>query len=555
MSIRYDFRTLGQDVSGAVVSTIIILPWALAYGLASGLGPMAGFYSVIVVGFFAAVFGGTRAQVSHVSAPMLVAMTVILMKYMGNPDVMEHASGPAKAFTIVMLAGLLQIVFGVSRIGRFIIYTPYSVISGFTSGIGVILMVVSLLPLLGASFETGGPLIILRAFPDAVENVNLNAVVLGITSLAVCVLWPAKANRILPAYGVALIVGMLLALTGFGGVPIIGEFPTGLPVLQWPVLSLDFLVDAVQPAFILALIGSLASLLSSHVHDSLTGTRHNSDRELVGQGLGNVAAGLLGALPGSGSASGTVINIRAGGRTPVASVLRSILLLALVLEGGTIAEPVPYAVLAGIMIKGGWDIMDWRLLTRVRYLRLDFAVPMLATLILTLLADLLVAVGLGYIIAVLARAKEQGRAEMHGVLSVPLLDRTFLGEEAVAEADPFLTHVGLVDLRGSYSIASARDLVWIIKKDIQDHEVVIFNFSHTTYMDYSAALAMENLVAFAGEKNTECIVIKSSGSVAQTLDSLDVFRGLPNDRFVTGMDEAKKLALALLRKRDRVTEA
>ena len=552
---RYGLQDLFGDVSGAVVSTIIVLPWALAYGVASGLGPLAGLYCTITIGFFAAVFGGTRAQMSDPSAPMLVAMTVILMEYAGNPNVMEHVSGPNRAFTIVMLAGLLQVAFGALGIGRFVVYTPYSVISGFMSGIGVVIMVISVLPLLGTDFETGGPLDVIHALPNAVANLNPNAVVLGTVSLAVCALWPAKADKILSGYVVALIVGTLMTFIGFNDVPIIGKFPTGLPVLQWPVLSLDFLMDAIHPAVILAIIGSVNSLICSNLHDSLTGTRHNSDRELVGQGLSNVANGLLGVLPGSASASGTIINIRAGGRTPVASVLRSIILLALVLGGGKIAEPVPYAVLSGIMIKGGWDIMDWRLLARVRYLRLDFAVPMLATLILTLFADLLVAVGLGYIIAVLARAKEQERTEMHSVLSVPLLDRTLLDEEGVADADPFLARVGLVDLRGSYSVASARGMVWMVKKDIQYHDVVIFNFSHTTDMDLSAALVMEKLLDSAGENNTECIVINPSGSVAQTLNSLDVFRCLPNDRFVTGMDEAKKLALALLRKRDRGTEA
>ena len=256
---------------------------------------------------------------------------------------------------------------------------------------------------------------------------------------------------------------------------------------------------------------------------------------------------MLGALPGSASAVTTVFNIRAGTCTRVSGALRSVILLALVLGAGPIAEPIPVAALAVVAMKAGWDVIDWRFLTRLHRIQRDFAVVMLATLVLTIFFDLLTAVGAGFIISVLARARGDRLEEMDSVVSVPLLDQAFLGENG--SDDPFFARVGLLELRGAFSVASSRELIWIARMDIRDHEIVIFDFSKTTRMDDSAALAMEHLVDSAAESDTECIVVNLSGGAARTLDSLDVFGRLPKDRFVGDMDEARKLARNLLERR------
>ena len=532
LRLSYDYQALRGDVSSAVASTVVVLPWALAVGMASGLGPLAGLYGTIAIGFFAAVFGGTRAQQSDTSAPMFVAMTAILM---------QHADNPAEAFTIVMLAGLMQIAMGALRLGLFIVYVPYSVIAGLMSGIGVLVVASQVLPMFGIAAGTAG------VWADPLAHVDTDAAAVGAVTLAMCVFWPARAERFVSAYLVALVVGTVVAVVWFTDAPALGDFPTGLPALHPPVLSPGFLAEAVRPAFLLALIGSINSLLSSLLHDSLTGDRHDSNRELAGQGLGNVAAGVLGALPGSASAVTTVFNIRAGTCTRVSGALRSVILLALVLGAGPIAEPIPVAALAVVAMKAGWDVIDWRFLTRLHRIQRDFAVVMLATLVLTIFFDLLTAVGAGFIISVLARARGDRLEEMDSVVSVPLLDQAFLGENG--SDDPFFARVGLLELRGAFSVASSRELIWIARMDIRDHEIVIFDFSKTTRMDDSAALAMEHLVDSAAESDTECIVVNLSGGAARTLDSLDVFGRLPKDRFVGDMDEARKLARNLLERR------
>ena len=534
----YSFQRFSGDAFGGVTAAVVALPVALAFGVASGLGPIAGLYGAIAVGFFAAVFGGTPSQISGPTGPMTIAMAVV---------VTQHADNFTEAFTIVMLAGLLQIALGALRIGRFVSYTPYSVISGFMSGIGVIIIVIQTLPFLGVANVSGGPLNSIRAWPDAIANLNTDALIIGIIALAVGIFWPLRLRKFLPAPLAALVIGTLIAFFLLKGAPVIGEVPTGLPSLHFPELSPGFLAGVIEPAFILALLGSIDSLLTSLVADSITRTRHSPNRELVGQGIGNVAAGLVGALPGAGATMGTVVNIRAGGRTPVSGALRSVILLALVLGLGRITEPIPHAVLAGILMKVGWDIVDWRFITRIRHIRRDYILVMLITLLLTVFVDLVTAVALGLIAAGIARAQESEQVEMDSVVSVPVLDMEFFPDQVDdAEFDPFAARVGMVALRGRFSVASSNELVRVISADIQDHEVVIFDFSNTTHVDDSAALVVEQLIDTATDENTECIVMSLSGSVAGTLNALNVFKNLPKERFVNNMDEARTLARNLL---------
>ncbi len=540
MRISYDLNRLSGDIFGGVTATIVALPVALAFGVASGLGPIAGIYSAIAVGFFAAVFGGTPSQISGPTGPMTIAMAVV---------VTQHADGDlTKAFTIVMMAGILQICLGILRIGSFVTYTPYSVISGFMTGIGVIVMTIQVLPFLGASTVSGGPLNSIREWPNAFTSLNPDALIVGLVALLAGIFWPTKLSKFVPGPLIALILGTAAAFFFFTDAPVIGKVPSGLPELFIPEITPGFLASALQPAFILALLGSIDSLLTSLVADSITRTRHNPNRELMGQGLGNLVAGIVGALPGAGATMGTVVNIRAGGRTPVSGALRSIVLLALVLGLGQIAEPIPHAALAGILIKVGWDIIDWRFVTRIHRIPGQYLMVMLMTLFLTVFVDLVTAVALGLIASAVMRSRQSEQLELDSVVSVPLLDQTFLSDTDGDddEFDMFQARTGLLAFRGHFSVSSANELVRVVSADIHEHEVVIFDFSDTTHMDDSAALIMEQLISGAGDEDTECIVMNLSGPVATSLNSFNVFREIPEDRFVDNLDEARELARSIL---------
>ena len=528
---------------GGVTATIVALPVALAFGVASGLGPEAGIYSAIAVGFFAAVFGGTPSQISGPTGPMTVAMAVVVTQY--------TQGDPAEAFTVVILGGLFQIALGLLRIGRFVTYTPYSVISGFMTGIGIIIVIIQILPFLGIAPVPGGPVTVIMAWPGLLGSFNTDAIVVALVALVIGFAWRGTPARYVPGPLVALLAGSLVGLFWMTGAPTIGDIPRGLPEFQLPVLSAEFLLRVTQPAIILALLGSIDSLLTSLIADSITRTRHRPNRELVGQGIGNMASGFIGGLPGAGATMGTVVSIRAGGRTPVAGVLRSLLLIALVLGLGWVVEPIPLAVLAAVLMKVGYDIIDWKFVTRIRHVRRDHLLVMLLTLALTVFLDLVTAVAIGLIAAGFAHARRLELLEVDNVVSAPLLDMDFLELTPPAdgddeEFDPFSARVGLVSFRGAFSVASSNRLVQAIGPDVRDHEIVILDFAPTTYVDDSAALLMEQVISTAEEEGTSCIVMGLMEPVASTLHSLNVFRRVPETHFVANMDEARDLAKQML---------
>ena len=536
--MNYSFDNLRGDIFGGITATAVALPAALAYGLVSGLGPAAGLYGAIAVGFFAGLFGGTRAQVSCPSAAMAVVTAVIVANY---------ATSLTEALTIVVMGGGLQVLLGLSGIGRYAAHTPYMVISGFNSGIGVIIMLIQLLPLLGSPVAPGGPMGALRNLPQALSDANVSAMAVFAATLAICLLWPRRLAKLVPPTVAGLVFGTLLGVLWLRGAPIIGPIPAGLPELQLPTPSPAMLVNAVQPAIILALFASMRTLITSLVADSFTGARHDPKRELVGQGIGNVAAGLIGGMPAAGATQLTVANILSGGRTRVSSVLPSLIILALMLGMAPLVEPIPLAALAAILMRIGFRIIDWRLLTRLHRIPRGHVLVMLATLGLTVFVDLITAVAIGLIVAGMVRARQLEYLELDNVISVPMLDRTFFaGFAGMAEVDPHSARVGLVVLRGSFTVASSRELVSVIGADIRDHEVVIFDFSDTTYLSHTAALVIEQLLDTAAATQTEVVLAGLTGPAATKLRALEVLRRVPGDRIVGTMDDARRVAAGLL---------
>ena len=534
---NYDLQTLRGDVFGGVTAAVVGLPVALAFGIASGLGPLAGIYGAIAVGFFAAVFGGTRSQISGPTGSMTVAMAVI---------VTSRSDSLAEAFTIVIMAGLIQILLSVMRIGRFVAYTPYSVISGFMSGVGIIIILVQSLPFVGGTIATGGPVGAIRSWPSLLDDFNIDALGIAAVTLAVAALWPNRVSRYMPYTLVALVVGTFLGVVWLTEAPVIGVVPTELPTVQLPDVSGGFLLRAIEPALVIALVSSVDTLLTSLVADSRTRARHNPDRELLGQGLGNMVTGLIGGLPGAGATPSTIANIVAGGWTIVSGIIAVGVLVAMVVVLGEYVASIPNAVLAGILIKVGWDTIDWRFITRILHVQREHLLVMLLTLVLTVFLDLLTAVVVGMITAAVTSARQFERLELDSVVSTPLLDQAFLGTKGDDDADTFSARVGLVALRGNFSVASAAKMINTISEDIRDHEIVILDFSNTVYMDDSAALVMEQLIDGALAEDVTCIVMGLTGLPATTLTALNVLRRVPEENFVEDLDGAREAAKRIL---------
>ena len=370
-------------------------------------------------------------------------------------------------------------------------------------------------------------------------------------TLAVSIFWPVRLRKYLPATLSALIAGTLLSVAWGGDTPIIGDVPQGFPEIALPAFSVDLLGRAVQPAITLALLGSINTLLTSLMADSMTRTQHDSDRELIGQGIGNVATGFIAGMPSAGITVLTGANIRAGARTRVSAVLCAGILLAILLGLGRFLEVIPHAALAAILMRISWDIIDWRFLTRIRMIQREHLVVMGATLALTVFVDLLTAVAVGLVVAGMVGARRFELFQMDRAVSVPLLDQTFLYADADIfdlddDVDMFAARTGMVGLKGNFTVASSRRLIKALSQDIGEHEVVILDFSETQYIDDSAALVVEQMIDVARAEDTECIVMGLHGPPAETLQSLNVLRHIPADHIVEDLDGAREVAKRLL---------
>ena len=505
-----DFKTkdLKGDLFGGLTAGVVALPLALAFGEASGAGPIAGLYGAIFVGFFASLFGGTGSQVTGPTGPMVVVFAGVYAALDGNPSLV---------FSTVVLAGAIQIAFGVFKLGQYIRLVPYPVISGFMSGIGCIIIALQTSRLLGHEPEGSGTIPALVEIPSAVADPNFAALILGVLTLLIAFKWPARLAKIVPPPLAALIIGTLASLF-LSGAPILGDIPTGLPSFIMPSLNQDTILIVFEAALILALLGSIDSLLTSLVADNMTRTRHNSNRELVGQGIGNVVAGLFGGIASAGATMRTVINIRTGGTTKISGMLHSLFLLAIVIVLAPLAANIPHTVLAGILIKTGWDIIDRAYIVKAhRGPRWDLAL-MLLVLTLTVFVDLITAVVAGVVLASLAFVKQIADEQLKSLRDITNegLSINFSEEEAELMAHAH-KRINVFDFGGPLSFGAAADVGHQIReKSKGPSQVMIFDFSQVPFIDVSAARAMET-IANDGKVSNKLVYISGMTDQIRTM--------------------------------------
>ena len=518
-----DASNLRGDIFGGLTAAVVALPLAIAFGVASGAGAVAGLYGAACVGLFAALFGGTPSQISGPTGPMTIVSASVFTLYADNPGI---------AFTVVMMAGGFQILFGVMRLGRYVNLMPYPVISGFMTGIGVILIIMQLEPLLGYP-SPDNVVNAITVLPNEVLHPNWHAVALGVIALCICLFTPAKINRIAPAPLIALVAASLLAL-GLTDAAVLGAIPTGMPQLQFPAFLLEDLDGMLVSAAVLGALGAIDSLLTSLAADNVTRTFHDSDKELVGQGMGNVVAGIFGGLPGAGATIRTLTNVKAGGRTPLSGVLHAIIVLLVVLGLGPVLAYIPNAALAGILIKVGLDVIDWRFLKRMlRAPRVD-VVLMAVVLTLTVLIDVITAVATGVVIASLIFVKESADLQIESIKALSDPDHApFLSPE---EADMFRRCEGrllILYLSGLMSFGAAKELSRRIGIT-GTFDIVLIDLHDVPKVDGSAALALEEIVDQAVSAGQEVLMVGLSAPVARLLGQMGILeRFKETTRFAT----------------------
>ena len=542
LGVRRD--NLRGDLYGGVTAAVVALPLALAFGVASGAGAIAGLWGAILVGFFAALFGGTPSQVSGPTGPITVVMAVIITQY---------AHDLRLAFTVVMLAGAMQIAFGVLKLGRYIAFVPFPVISGFMSGIGLIIIIIQIAPMIGFDTSKDGVVTALTDLPDLVSAPVFDALAVGLLALVISIFLPHRIRAYAPPPLVALIFGTLAALFFLDGAPVLGDIPSGLPDVQIPTFTSEEIGGMLSGALILAILGSIDSLLTSLVADNVTRTHHNSDRELIGQGIGNMVAGFFGAIPGAGATMRTMINVRAGGRTSLSGALHALVLLGLVLGLAPLAEDIPSAVLAGILLKVGWDIIDWGYLRRVRRAPREETLVMMTVLALTVFVDLVTAVAVGVIMASLISARklswhQLSQLHVHGRNPESDLDssQADLGLSR-AEQDLLASANGdvlLLGLNGPFTYGSAKGMVQLLTGRGGGYRCVVFDFSESPMIDGSIAMAVEELLHQARDERQTVIVSGEGGPAVEVLDRMGVLGSIPQEHRVSDRLTALELAVA-----------
>ncbi|HCE1931500.1 TPA: SulP family inorganic anion transporter [Vibrio parahaemolyticus] len=531
------------DIFGGVTTAIISLPLALAFGVASGAGAEAGLWGAIMVGLFASLFGGSNTLISEPTGPMTVIMTAVLTSMMAKyPE-----TGMAMTFTVVMMAGAFQILLGTLKMGKYVTLMPYSVISGFMSGIGVILIILQLSPLLGHAAPTGGVLGTLSALPETISNLKFNELFLGLLTLGILFFFPKKYRKYVPAQLVALVAVTLLSVMLFDTEDIrrIGEIPAGLPSLVAPHIDPDMFVEMVIDALVLGTLGCIDTLLTAVIGDSLTRKEHDSDKELRGQGLANMISGLFGALPGAGATMGTVTNIQVGARSPLSGVVRALVLALVVLVAGGLTEPIPMAVLAGIAVYVGFNILDWSFIQRAHKVSFSGMAIMYGVMLLTVFVDLIVAVGLGVFVSNIMIIERLSREQARQV-------------KAISDADE--DDVPLTDSeRGLLDRANGRVLFFYLSgpmifsvskaisrqhTSISDYDVMILDLTDVPMLDVTVGLALENAIKDALDARCEVYLLCPNQHTREQLEKFHVIDLVPDNNMYQFRYEALNAAVA-----------
>lgn len=506
-------KNLKGDIFGGITAGIVALPLALAFGIqafggiddpaASSLGALAGLVGATLLGFFAALFGGTHSQISGPTGPM----TVITAALISGVWVSSHGS-----FSEVLLAmslaglfcGLFQILFGIIKIGKYVRYIPYPVLSGFMSGIGVIIILQQLYPLVGLKSPVLTIDMITELPTRVAGGISLNALWLGLGTIAIIYLFPLLTKKI-PSTLVALIVMTCISL--FVDLPeklTIGSIPAGLPVPFFVKEGIDLagidwigvIKASIIPGLTLAGLGSIDTLLTSVVADNITKTHHNSNRELIGQGIGNMISGLFCGIGGAGATMRTVVNVKSGGRTQLSGMIHSLLLLSILLGLGSLVKYVPLSVLAGILITVGWGIIDFKGFKDLLRIPKADAFVLIVVFLLTVFVDLLTAVGIGMVIACVLFMKRASDLVEGGYSSSVMtnFDKESPWNDEGGITDEMRHHIYIQRLNGPIFFGSITKFQEVMNDVPDDAKIVIIRMRLVSFMDQSGLYAMETAI-------------------------------------------------------------
>ncbi len=505
-------KNLKGDIFGGITAGIVALPLALAFGIqafggvddpaASSMGAIAGLVGATLLGFFASLFGGTHSQISGPTGPMTVITAALISGVWASQQSM---SAVLISMSLAgLFCGLFQIVFGIIKLGKYVRYIPYPVLSGFMSGIGVIIILQQIYPLIGLK----SPVLVvdmITQLPERITSgISLTALFLGLGTIAIIYIFPLITKKI-PSTLVALVVMTVIALfCNMEEKLLIGSIPSGFPMpffakegislsgLNWG----EILKASVIPGLTLAGLGSIDTLLTSVVADNITKTQHNSNRELIGQGIGNMISGLFCGIAGAGATMRTVVNVKSGGRSQISGMVHSLFLLAVLLGLGSLVKYVPLSVLAGILITVGWGIIDFKGFRDLLKIPRADAVVLIIVFLLTVFVDLLTAVGIGMVIACVLFMKRASDLVEGGYSSSEMtnFDKESPWSDEGGIPKEMLHKIYIQRLNGPIFFGTITKFQHVMNDVPEDAKIVIIRMRLVSFMDQSGLYAMETAI-------------------------------------------------------------
>ena len=522
---NWRFDNLRGDIFGGITAGIVALPLALAFGVQSGAGAVAGLYGAIILGIFAAAFGGTSSQISGPTGPMTVVSALVVITAIEKYGSLE--AGMGFIIGVFVLAGIVQILLGILRLGIYIKYIPYPVVSGFMTGIGCIIILLQVFPFFGQP----SPKKVIDVVTHIMEigsGINWGAVIVAGSTIAIIYLFP-KITKTVPSPLVALVAMTLVTALAGLEVPLIGDIPSSIPELK---ISSVFIIQArdltlvIELALTLALLGAIDSLLTSVIADNITKTRHHSNRELIGQGIGNIIAGSIGGLPGAGATMRTLVNVNAGGQTPLSGVIHGVLLLAILLGLGKYAQEIPLPVLAGILITVGIGIIDYKGFSDIKSVPRADAVVMLIVLTMTVFVDLIQAVAAGMILSSILFMKQMSDQIGREVKIFPL--KEYVRETPWADEDipdSIADKIYVKHLSGPLFFGFAPAFQQMAE-NLPDIRVVIFRMKYVPHIDQTGLYAMEEVILALEKRDIAVVMTGLQNQPLRMLKRINVVPGL-----------------------------
>ena len=527
ISPRTNITSLSKNIKGDIVAGItvgiIALPLALAFGEISQLGPIAGVWGAIAGGIVGGFFGGCLVGVSGPTAPKAAQIAAYMSFFViggtNDPDLVA-------AFSIIFLSGIILVIISFARISHFIHYTPYPVVAGFMCGIGVIVILTQLNAFVGLEVKKSIHDVIIN-LSNTINNANIEALYVSLPSLAILFLWPFLGKKFsildkIPAPLTALLVGTCVAQIFNLDIPYIGDKMGNTDANQIFSIYLPDLsrtISFLSPAFALAALAVLDSLLSCKVADNITGRRHSSDRETFGQGMANIAAGLFGGVTTATATMRTVANIKFGGKTPLASIVHGLTLLAVLLGLGSLVAKIPTACLAAILFKVGIEILDYRIIPVLNKLPIKDLIIFCMVLFITVYEDLMIAITIGVIFAVLSSLKDLKNVfkEKSIYAFVDFSDSDY--SKGLDTNEENHSNIKILNPKGSLFFGSVEKLIKSFNQIPNDNPVII-DMKEVPNVDLSGIFGLEDLIKLSQNQNRNVAITNTNEEIRNSLIAL-----------------------------------